>query len=259
MVDPIRRRIGPVRLGLAALGIGTASVVAHNAWRVLALRRDASALRRALDHDGVVGGGLGEPTELWVLGDSASDGFGLERPEDAFPAQVAHELASRTGRRVRLTAVGKDGARIADVTATQVPLLSESADAVAVLVGANDVFGRRSARQVERDARAMVEAITSRAPTAILVVAGCPDFGRAPGFPQPLRSLLGWRCRVTAAAIERACATVGVPFVDIVPDTRPDLFGEDGVHPNREAGAAMAPAVVGCLVEAGTARVELEG
>lgn len=235
---------------LGLLGLGLASVTAHNVRRVARLRRQARALRSELDHDGAFGSGLGAPTELWVLGDSASDGFGLSRAADAFPRHVATALAASTSRRVSLTSLGRDGARIADVGAQQAPLLRPSVDVVALLVGANDVFGRRSAGQVDADTTAMLAAVAEASHGAAIVVAGCPDFGRAPGFPQPLRALLGWRSRVVARAMAAACARAGVPFVDLVAGTTSDLFGADGVHPSREGSIAAAEAVVAAVLAA---------
>ncbi len=230
------------------MGFGLASVTAHNVQRVAKLRKAALTRRNDLDHDGTVGSGVGAPTELWVLGDSASDGHGLADPADAFPRHVAKALSTGTARRVRLTSLGRDGARIADVTNVQAPMIRSSADAVVVLVGANDVFGRRSRKQVDADTRAMIEAIRESSVGALLAVAGCPDFGQARGFPQPLRSALGWRCRATAAAMTKACEELGVPFVDLVQGTSPELFGEDGVHPSRDGSIAAARATVDALM-----------
>ncbi len=265
---PSGRRFAGRSAALGLLGFGLASVAAHNVQRVVKLRQHARSLRVDLDHDGevhhgapsgapssagasgdgTVGQGLHEPTELWVLGDSASDGYGLVDPADAFPRQVATTLAAETSRRVRLRALGRDGARIADVTRVQAPLLRPTADAVVVMVGANDVFGRRTRKQVLADTAAMLAAVRDASDGALLVVAGCPHFGRAPGFPQPLRTILGWRSRVTTRAMWDACADVGVPFVDLVAGTRPDLFGEDGVHPSADGSRLAARGVVDALV-----------
>lgn len=244
------RRFASRSAVLGLLGFGLASVTAHNVQRVVRLRQHARSLRTDLDHDGAFGSGVGAPIGLWVLGDSASDGYGLPEPDHAFPRHVATALASATSRRVAVTSLGRDGARIAQVAATQAPLLRPTADAVVVLVGANDVFGRRSAAQVDRDVATMLDAVARASEGAVVAVAGCPDFGRAPGFPQPLRMLLGWRCRVVARAMAAACSRAGVPFVDLVPGTAPELFGADGVHPGREGSMAAAAAVVEALVAA---------
>jgi lysophospholipase L1-like esterase len=248
------RGVPAVSLGL--LGLGAGSVVAHNARQVLVLRKRAAALRVALDHDRFVGDGVGEPTHLWVLGDSASDGYGLADAADAFPFHVASQLSAATSRGVKLTSLGRDGARLADVTDEQVPMLGQGADVVAVLVGANDVFGRRRGEQVTGDAAVMLAAIVQRARSATVVVAGCPDFGKAGGFPQPLRLVLGWRCRVTSKAIGRACRDADIPFVDIVSASRPELFGEDGVHPSREGSELIASGVLAAMLQAGQAIVD---
>ncbi len=243
------RRFAGRSAALGLVGFGLASVTAHNVQRVVKLRNHARSLRSDLDHDGTIGSGVGEPTELWVLGDSASDGYGLADPADAFPRHVAKALSTGTSRRVRLTSLGKDGARISDVTTIQAKMIQSSADAVVVLVGANDVFGRRSAKQVRADTVAMLDALQASSHGALLAVAGCPDFGKAKGFPQPLRSVLGWRCRATAGAMAEVCEKRGVPFIDLVPDTTTELFGEDGVHPSREGAIAAANGVVDALMQ----------
>ncbi len=248
-----RGRRSAVRAALGLAGVGAASVIAHNAQRVLALRRDAASLRRDLDHDGIVGEGLGEPTSLWVLGDSASDGYALANHRDAFPYHVASHLSVATSRRIRVTALGHDGARILATAENQVPKISSSADAVVVLVGANDVFGRRTAAQVRADTTLLLDRLRDVVPAATVAVAGCPNFGRAPGFPQPLRTVLGWRSAVTSRAMAAVCREHGVPFVDLVAGTTPGLFGPDGVHPSRAGSLAAARGVVEALMASAAA------
>lgn len=241
-----RRR---VRVALSGIGIVTVAAGARTVARVRQSRKVAEALRVTLEHDTLVGEGLGEPTSLIVLGDSAADGYALATPNDAFPWHLASHLATATSRRVRVTSFARDGARTRHVLHEQAPLLRAiDADVIAIIVGVNDVFGRVPPARLRADTHELVQALGEVAPAATVVLIGCPDLGRAPGLPQPLRALVGLRCRQASRVQGEVARAAGIRFVDIAAQTRAEHFGMDGLHPGRTGSLAIARGAVRALV-----------
>lgn len=232
----------------AALAAGAAVVVAYDVERIRRMRAVAPAGPLPLDHTALVGEGLGEPLDLMVLGDSAAAGYGNSDARDAFPYQLGSRMADRLGARVRISSLATSGARTADLTTDQVPLLArDGADVVVVSVGVNDAIGRRRAPQVHADTSELLDAVAAAVPEATVVLVGCPDLSTAPGFPSPLGHLVGWRGKVVRRAQAAAAAEHEVAFVAYPRPPDPEMFGPDGFHPGPAGQAAAADAVVAVL------------
>ena len=241
---PTPRRVG--RLGVGAAGLWLAAVAVTTARRVRRMRRSVPA--HDLDHTATVGEGVGEPVRLLVLGDSAARGYGLADPADAFPQQLARQLAAGTGRRVHVTCLATDGHRTADVLDHQVPRLPAShVDAVVVSVGVNDAVGGTRPIELRRSTRDLLVGVGTAAAGAVTVVVTCPDLRSVPGLPWPVRPALGWRCRRVAAAQAEAADALGVTTVPL-PTVDPAMYGADGFHPGAAGQAAMARVTVDALL-----------
>lgn len=211
-----------------------------------------------LDHGRTVGEGLGEPVRLLVLGDSAARGHGLTDPGQAFPAALGRELARRTGRRVAVACLAADGDRTADVLTRQVPLVrAHQPDVLVASVGVNDAVRMTPLGRVTDDTASLVAALdASAAPDVALVT--CPDLGTAPGFPVPLRWLVGWRCRAVAAAQARGAARAHAPggvTLASLEQVEARHYGTDGFHPGPAGHAAMAATVADALVPSRTSHL----
>lgn len=246
MLDPAA--FGGVRPRLL-LAAGLATVTGYDAVRVFRLRRDAPRRGGRREHGRTVGNGYGPPLRLAVLGDSAADGFGLADAVDAYPLQVARRVAAAAGRRVAVRSYAVSGARTADLTAAQVPrLAADGADVVAVSVGVNDVLAARSAYRIAADTEALLAAVAAAAPGAAVGMVGAPDLSHARGLPQPLRAVVGWRCRVANRAQMSAARRRGAGFGLYPGAPAAAFFGPDGIHPNA-AGQAVAAAVTLAALE----------
>lgn len=231
-----------------ATGVAVTAVAAYDVSRVRRMRAARPEDPVPLDHTALVGEGLGAPLGLVVLGDSAAAGYGNADARDAFPYQVGSRLARRVGARVRIASHAVSGARTADVTRDQVPELARTpADLIVVSVGVNDAIGRRRARQVADDTRALLDALADARPEAMVVLVGCPDLSTAPGFPWPLGPLVGWRGRAVRRAQTEVAGERGVPLVAYPRPPGRDLYGPDGFHPGPAGQAAAADAVVAVL------------
>ncbi len=221
---------------------------------VLAMNRTYLPTSPALKLNGVFGNPTGKPLSFVVLGDSTAAGLGAGSAEDAYPTDLARELA-RQGWRVRLTALGVSGARVHDVLTDQVPqAIAASPDLVFVGIGANDVTHVTSLPSIRRDTAALLRRL--KATGATVVLAGPPDM-RAKAWYEPLRSLAGWRGRQIDAAMETVARTEQVavvplakkagPFFGAHPDT---AYASDDFHPGPAGYHAWARVILPVLERA---------
>jgi lysophospholipase L1-like esterase len=221
---------------------------------ILAMNRTYLPTSRALKLSGVFGDPGGKRLSFVVLGDSTAAGLGAGRAEDAYPTDLARELAHQ-GWRVRLTALGVSGARVHDVLTDQVPqAVAASPNLVFVGIGANDVTHLTSLASIRRDTAVLLRRL--KATGASVVLAGPPDM-RAKAWYEPLRSLAGWRGRQIDAAMESVARTQQVavvplakkagPFFGAHPDT---AYASDDFHPGPAGYRAWARVILPVLEEA---------
>ena len=218
----------PARVGLAALA------------PLLLLAEAAAATRRSYATDlPPASGGTGD-RHLVVLGDSTAAGIGVQEAADT----IGGQLGSRLG--ARFTSYGVSGARAADLAA-QLELVTD-ADAVLVLIGANDATHLTPLARVGRDVRAAVARLE-----APVVVGTCPDLGAARAFAHPLRELADARGRAVARTTARAVRAAAGTAVDLRALTGPTFRADptclsfDLFHPSTRGygvwAAALLPAV----------------
>jgi lysophospholipase L1-like esterase len=227
--------------------VGLAAVLGVEVY--LALNRDYLATTPALDVGGVFGDAGEEEVTFVVLGDSTAAGVGAGTAERAYPTLLAERLAAR-GHRIRLVVTGISGARVADVLEHQVPLaVDERPDLVFVGIGANDATHLTPLGEVERDMRAVIDALQGRT-SAALVVAGAPDM-RAAAFLEPLRSIVGWRGRQVTSVIEEVGRDAGAGVVPLAKRTArffvedPEAYySADDFHPGPAGYERWADAIL---------------
>lgn len=192
---------------------------------------------------------------LTMIGDSTSVGYGCQAPADLPGVVLSRAAAAALGRPMRLTSRGRVGAISADLAGQAVRALGDAPDAVAIMVGANDV---RDLIPPQRAAEQLGEVVAGFRAQGISVVVGtCPDLGTITPIQQPLRQIAGVWSRTLARLQERAVTRAGgiaVPLDRLVsPDFygRPELFYADGFHPSAlgyaRASAALSPAVIDSL------------
>ncbi|MEM9304473.1 MAG: SGNH/GDSL hydrolase family protein [Pseudomonadota bacterium] len=177
--------------------------------------------------------GSGAALQLLVLGDSVVEGIGAPDVAGALGGSFAAALAERFGRQVAWDAIGRSGARVAEVHGELLPTTPDAtASFVLVSVGLNDVTGLTTLAVWRRRLEALLEDIMTRNPGCALMLAGVPPLAYFPAIPQPLRSVLAGRGRAfDAVSAEVVGRLPRGRFVatDFVPD--PDDFAPDGYHP----------------------------
>jgi lysophospholipase L1-like esterase len=230
--------IKAVVAGALAAVVIVALVVAVEIF--LAMNRTYLPTSPALKLNGVFGDPHGKALSFVVLGDSTAAGLGAGSAADAYPTDLARELARR-GWRVRLTALGVSGARVHDVLTDQVPhAIAVSPDLVFVGIGANDVTHLTSLGSIRRDTAALLDRLKTTGATVVL--AGPPDM-RAKAWYEPLRSLAGWRGRQIDAAMEAVARSKDVAVVPLAKEAGP-YFGAHRTLPTHPTTSTPAlPAI----------------
>jgi len=236
------------RLAVRAVVAGAVGLVVHDAVKLSRIRRVADAAG-VLDHDALVGDGLGEPLRLVVLGDSAAAGHGISDAADAMPQRIGVQLAKATGRRVEARSFAVSGATTGDVRRFQAPRLRDgSADVVVLNVGVNDALARRIPSDLDDQTVALVEVVRDHVPAAHVVFVEAPDLSNAPGIPWATGRFVGRRCRRVRDMQRAVVPGTGVPLVELPDRLDPDGFGLDGFHPGPAGQDAIAELVVGRIV-----------
>jgi lysophospholipase L1-like esterase len=242
----------------AAVGAGCVVVTVAGvlgAEVYLALNHDFLPTEPALEIGGDFGPPGGDHITLVVLGDSTAAGVGAGDAAHAYPTLLAEGLAEE-GLRVHLVALGISGARVGDLAREQVPrAIDANPDLVFIGIGANDVTHLTPLGDVERDMGAALDAL-QRETTASIVVAGAPDM-RAAAFLEPLRSIVGWRGRRVAGAIESAAQERHVRIVPLAERTAPFFvddpaahYSADDFHPSGAGYRRWADAILPALLAA---------
>lgn len=178
---------------------------------------------------------------LAVLGDSTTAGVGVTRPEDSLPYLIAARLAEAEAAPVHVVSYGWAGARMADVAGSQLrralePLRAHEeepflpgADAVAIVVGANDATHRTSPRRYRADLRHLLTTIRQSAPTARVVLAGIPALRGALPQIEPLIFLADAYARLLRPIGRDEAAEAGAAYADLAAEVPPRIRGRDDV------------------------------
>lgn len=234
-------------LVLGTVALGALSVAGDAVLRVQRMRAHRAQVV-PLDHDIDVPGRF-PPRWLVVLGDSAAAGYDLDDAEVAIARLVGRGLQAADGRATAVRSVAIDGARTADVLATQVEAAA-GAEVVLIGVGVNDALrpGISHAEVAEATHRLLVAVRQRAAHDATVVLQTCPDLSAAPGLPSVLRPLVGLRCRAVATAQTAVAAMLDIPTV-AVPRAflGPEVFGRDGFHPGAVGHARLAERILELL------------
>ncbi len=189
-----------------------------------------------------------------MLGDSTAAGLGAGGAEHAYATVLSERLGER-GWKVDLLAHGESGARVKDVLVEQTPIAeSAEADLVFVGIGANDATHFTSLDSIRENMSVTLDRLLATGAT--VVVAGPPDM-RADAWLEPLRSIVGWRGRQVAAAIEEVAMKRGVRVVPLAELAGPyfasnpeDAYASDDFHPGPGGYRAWADAIFPVLLAA---------
>ncbi|GMA41020.1 SGNH/GDSL hydrolase family protein [Mobilicoccus caccae] len=178
--------------------------------------------------------GVGDVVRLLVVGESTAVGVGVDTHEEGMAAALARRIHDDTGRPVRWTVIGRNGARLRTGRGRRLPDVVGEYDLAVVVLGVNDTLGLTSVGRWEREMIALLE--RTRAclrPGALVVLAGVPQLGAFPALPQPLRFVMGRHGR----ALDDVLAEIASRHVDVTHVPTPELdddrdLATDGFHPS---------------------------
>ncbi len=177
--------------------------------------------------------GSGPVLNLLAIGDSIIAGVGVESTWQAMPARLAERMAKASGRRVKWTAHGENGARTADLLRWLREHDWPPAEVVVISNGINDLTSLKNRQDFLADKRRLYEGLRRHYGHALVVQLGLPPLGGFPALPQPLREGLGRRSRFFDAALGRLIGEhtnmLHLPFDELPPR---HMFAADGYHPN---------------------------
>ena len=118
-------------------------------------------------------GGLGaaEPRTIIFFGDSLTAGYGLEDPDQAYPAVIQRKLEA-AGRPWRVVNAGLSGETTAGGLRRLDWILRQPADIFVIELGGNDGLRGIAPESTRANLQAMIDRIRSRLPNVIVVLAG---------------------------------------------------------------------------------------
>lgn len=193
------------------------------------------------------------PLTLGVLGDSSAAGLGVALPRETPGALLAAGLAQLAHRPVRMYCAAVVGAESRHLHAQVEALLPYGLDAVAIMIGGNDVTHRVKPQVAVRH---LGEVVSTLVGGGVEVIVGtCPDLGTIQPIQPPLRWVARQLSRQLAAAQTIAVVEAGgrsVSLGDLLgPEfaARPDqMFSADRFHPSAAGYASVAAAMLPSLV-----------
>ena len=183
--------------------------------------------------------GSGPHMRVWVLGDSAAAGVGVESQADALTGQLVANLAG--DYRVSWKLAAQSGVGIAQVTAMVDSSTTEPFDAVVVSVGVNDVTGGLSANEWCAAMGRLLDLLLWKYGARQVFLSPVPPMHAFTALPQPLRWYLGRRARQFNVAL--AQLVTGRPDCVLQASDLPLQAGAlaaDGFHPGASSYALWA-------------------
>jgi lysophospholipase L1-like esterase len=193
-----------------------------------------------------VSGGVGERTNLLVLGESTVAGLGASTHDKALAGRFAHELSKKLDRPVKWTVVGKSGVTAARTITELLPLVpDEKFDYILLGLGGNDVLRLSSPRKWRRDMTRLITLLREKNPAATVFVTNCPMIGASPVIPNPTKAILWRLSRLHDGNIRDFSSRMDRVFYYRQPhDFHADGFFADGIHPSEQGYADWSAAMM---------------
>ncbi len=195
---------------------------------------DAAGARRPTLGIETAAGRASDPVLLF-LGTSLTAGYGLDDPEEAFPALLGRRLA-QAGGRCRIVNAGVSGDTSTGGRARLESLLTSHGSTLALLfleLGANDALRGHDPDAMRDNLNWIARETRRRRPNADVVLAGMEaPTNMGPSYTRAFRDAF--------ARVAEANDAPLIPFLLEGVAAEPSLNQSDGIHPNRRGHAAIA-------------------
>lgn len=197
------------------------------------------------DRIGISGSG-GEAAKFLVIGESTVAGLGARTHKEALAGQFAERLATRIGRPVEWTVIGRNGVTARRTIDELVPLMPDAKfDYILLGIGGNDVMKLSSPRKWRRDMIELLGVLRDRNPDAIIFISNCPMIVYSPAIPNPIKFLLWELSKMHDANIREFSAGMeGVYYYPQPAEVNIEGFFADGIHPSEQGYSDWADAML---------------
>ena len=199
------------------------------------------------DASGETTGTVGDQpaAELLVIGESTVAGLGARTHDLALAGQFSRRLSDRIGTGVNWTVVGKGGVTADQTIRELLPRVPDKEfDYILIGLGGNDVMKLSSPRKWRRDMIRLIDLLREKSPKSIIFVTNCPVIRLSPAIPHPIKGILWQLSRLHDANIKDFSRSLENVFYYHQPETVPDGFFSDGVHPSELGYAAWSEAMM---------------
>ncbi len=178
--------------------------------------------------------GQGPQLSLFIVGDSAAAGVGVEHQHHALSGRLVSRLSRSFTVRWRLFAHSGD---TSGQLLEKLRSLPEAQFEIAVVsIGVNDVTGLTSSRQWRGNLRSIAEVLGERFGVRQVYLSSLPPMHLFPALPNPLRWWLGLRARrLDAIMAALASDTPGCSYVRVPYSGDLSEVASDGFHPGAPA------------------------
>ena len=199
------------------------------------------------DASGATTGTVGDQpaVELLVIGESTVAGLGARTHDLALAGQFSRQLSDRIGKGIRWTVVGKGGVTADQTIRELLPRVPKKEfDYILVGLGGNDVMKLSSPRKWRRDMIRLLGLLRDMSPKSVIFVTNCPVVRLSPAIPHPIKGILWQLSRLHDANIKDFSRSLENVFYYHQPESVPEGFFSDGVHPSELGYAAWSEAMM---------------
>ncbi len=184
-----------------------------------------------------IGTNSGASQTYVAIGDSVTAGVGVDSYLDSYPYLVAHDIATATGRSVKLVPFAIPGIRSEYVVGYFLePVIASKPDIVTVLIGINDIHGNVPKKVFRAHYEEILKKLTLET-TAEVYAINLPYIGTRNLVALPYRYYFTWRTQQYNAIIKDLALQYGVTYVDLYSTHKPQsldntYYARDFFHPN---------------------------
>jgi lysophospholipase L1-like esterase len=173
-----------------------------------------------------------------IVGDSAAAGVGAGSMEKSLTGRLMAKLAALRGEdSIVYRLIAKSGSTAEHTIRHLTRIDQEKYDVAVISLGVNDVIRGFSSAQFVANMLSLNDMLRSKFQAKLIVIAEFPPVHMFPALPEPLRWLIGSRCRAfdadLALALQKHSDCVYLRYCAAVPEEKgmAALMASDGFHP----------------------------
>ena len=172
------------------------------------------------------------PGRIVVLGDSITAGFGLEDPDQAYPALLQRKIDA-AGLRYTVANAGLSGDTTAGGLRRVDWALGEGADVLIIALGGNDGLRGLSPRQTEENLLGIIKKARAKSPAIAVIIAGMQ-------MPENMGREFVEKFSAVFPRVAREAGVTLLPFLLEGVGGVPELNQADMIHPTPEGQKKVA-------------------